>query len=69
MNESLPRNDMNSERLLFVCNEELERTAIVIQWTITLDDEINSILSSNEMRLFHDVFMFSTAVLLASIPC
>ena len=36
MNEFLPRNDMNSERLLFVRNEELERTATVIQETIHL---------------------------------
>ena len=60
---------MNSERLLFVHNEELERTAIVIQEAITLDDEIDSILCSSEMRLFDDVFMFSTAVLLAAITC
>ena len=69
MNESLPRNDMNSERLLFIRNEELEQTAIIIQETITLDDKINSILCSSEMRLFDDVFMFSTAVLLAAISC
>ena len=69
MNESLPRNDMNSERLLFVRNEELEQTAIVIQEAIIFDNEINSILCSGEMCLFDNVFMFSTDVLLAAIPC
>ena len=53
---------MNSERLLFVRNDELERTAIVIQKAITLVDKINSMLCSSEMLLFDAVLLFSTDV-------
>ena len=41
----------------------------MIQEEITLDDVINSILCSHEMRLFDAVLELSTAVLLAKANC